>query len=163
MGVVAMVAVVIHWGTKAIDIHWGTKAKEVPVDFYAGAVAAFVIIVFAKFSTHIHRPKHTYEGRLKWAVGSPGHVLCICSAWAGLILALMMLGRVWLRGEVVFRGLVGLLAVFAGGILALDTGLERNGQEQEGVNDSRPAEANDPEAAETTDSHGRGLQEERPA
>jgi hypothetical protein len=54
-------------------IHFGTKASEVPVDFYAGAVAALVIIVFAKFATRTHPQRHTYKGPgLRRSVSSSG-------------------------------------------------------------------------------------------
>jgi hypothetical protein len=126
-------------------IHFGTKASEAPVDFYAGAVAAFVVIVFAKFATYTHTHKHTYKGPAQWVVGPRGHALCIWCAWVGLMLSLAMLGRLALSAEVLVRGVVGFLAVLAGGILSLDTGLQRNEPvEAEGTGSVEAKRTNDP-------------------
>lgn len=109
-----------------MDLVVATDAGDVPTDFYAGAVAACVVIVFAKFATHTHPREPKARRRLvKWAVGAGGHKLCILFAWLGLLLALLMLGKARLSLELGFRWVVGGLAVVAGGILSLDTALPR--------------------------------------
>jgi hypothetical protein len=55
-----------------------------------------------------------------------------------------MLGRLALSAEVLVRGMVGVLAVLAGGILSLDTGLQRNEPvEAEGIDSVEAEETND--------------------
>jgi cytochrome c biogenesis protein CcdA len=102
-----------------------TMPDKVPLDFYAGAAAAFVVIVFAKFATRTHSSKHLKPGRWAWVVDSGGHALCIWCAWVGLVLSLAMLGKALPAWELWFRWAVGVLAVVAGAILSLDTGLQR--------------------------------------
>jgi hypothetical protein len=97
-----------------------------------------VVIVFAKFATRNHPREHKYRwGPLQWVLGQCGHTVCISCAWLGLALALAMLGRLGLRGEVIVRCAVGVFAVVAGGILSLDTGLPRK---DGGDSDQRPAD-----------------------
>jgi hypothetical protein len=109
-----------------MDLVVATDAGDVPTDFYAGAAAACVVIVFAKFATHTHPQGHKKHNRLVgWVVGAGGHKLCILFAWLGLVLALLMLSKEWLSEEEWIRWVVGGLAVGAGGILSLDTALPR--------------------------------------
>jgi hypothetical protein len=107
-------------------IRLDTAASDVPVDFYAGAVAAFVVIVFAKFATHAHPRKRVPTRLLLAAVlGQGGHRTCIGLAWFGLGLALVVLGRGLLGVELALRWGVGLLALAAGGILSVDSAAAR--------------------------------------
>jgi hypothetical protein len=110
-----------------MDLVVATAAEQVPTDFYAGAAAAFVVIVFAKFATHTHPRKHKTRNRLlAWVVGPGGHAVCIGFAWLGLVLSLLMLTKEWLSEEEWIRWVVGGLAVVAGLILSLDTALPRS-------------------------------------
>jgi hypothetical protein len=52
--------------------HLSTEEANRPNDFYAGAVAVVVVIIFAKFATHNHSSGHTtdHPGLLGLAVPS---------------------------------------------------------------------------------------------
>jgi hypothetical protein len=110
-----------------MDLVVATEAAKVPKDFYAAAVAACVVIVFAKFATHNQRRRSVGLQGLKRVVGPLGHWLCVGFAWVGLALSLLMLGEKWLSGEEWIRWVVGGLAVVAGAILSLDTALPSKG------------------------------------
>jgi hypothetical protein len=53
-----------------------------PVDFYAGAIATVVVILFAKFDTH---RRHNECWKM-------AHIACAITAWLGLVLPLLVLG-----------------------------------------------------------------------
>ena len=48
-----------------MDLVVATTADNLPTDFYATAVAACVVIVFAKFATHNH-PRNPRRARPLW-------------------------------------------------------------------------------------------------
>ena len=63
-----------------------------PNDFYAGASAAFVVILLTKFLTHrTRRPEVQSKDRedVAWWIG---HWVCVVAAWLGLLLSLAVLG-----------------------------------------------------------------------
>jgi len=63
-----------------------------PNDFYAGASAAFVVILLAKFLAHrTRRPEVQSKDRedVAWWIG---HWVCVVAAWLGLLLSLAVLG-----------------------------------------------------------------------
>jgi hypothetical protein len=108
-----------------MDLVVATLAKDVPTDFYAAAVTACVVIVFAKFATHTHDRRPVVPGGLEWLVGPVVHFFCITFAWVGLLLSLLMLGKEGLSKEESIRWVVGGFTVAAGLILSLDTALPR--------------------------------------
>src|SRR5206468_8368432 len=66
--------------------------KMSPNDFYVGAIAAFVVILLAKFLAHrTRRPE--FQSRdsedMAWWIG---HWICVIAAWLGLLLSLAVLG-----------------------------------------------------------------------
>jgi hypothetical protein len=81
-----------------------------PVDFYAGAIATVVVILFAKFDTH-----RRHNERWKMA-----HIACAITAWLGLVLSLLVLGWTLSDFEEGLRHAVALVVMVAGSILALD-------------------------------------------
>jgi hypothetical protein len=99
-----------------------TQAGPTHPDFYAGAIAAVVVILFAKFITH--RGSANMD---KWRLL---HWICVLAAWLGLLLSLVVLGDMSVRRfgvsfeikdiEGWFRWIVGVLVVVSGGILAVD-------------------------------------------
>jgi hypothetical protein len=120
---------------------------DIPVDFYAGAIALFAVVIFAKFSTHyVSRqskarkpPKpeaDDWKSKLKkwgsyalcgslWVL----HWVCVLVAFGGLAVSLLILGHApsvieWDKGpDVPFpwgRQVVIWTAAISGGILALD-------------------------------------------
>jgi hypothetical protein len=91
-------------------------------DFYAGAMALFAIILFAKFVTHRRHGEST-TGIWPWL-----HGLCVLAAFLGLMVCLIVLGwtkksHVWGVQEVVGRWAVILLALVSAAILAWDVGM----------------------------------------
>jgi hypothetical protein len=94
-------------GVSAMDLVVATTADNLPTDFYAAAVAACVVIVFAKFATQNHpgKPKARMSF-VGWVTGAGGHAVCIGFAWLGLLLALLMLSENWLSGEEWIRWVV---------------------------------------------------------
>ena len=62
-----------------------------PNDFYAGAAAAFVVILLTKFLTHrTRRPEFQSKDNedTAWWIG---HWVCVIAAWLGLLLSLTVL------------------------------------------------------------------------
>jgi|SRR5215208_3902026 len=104
----------------------------IPVDYYAGALAMFAIVLFAKFATHRHHSERNRRGQNTMGSSRSDerpprnwfrrlHVICVLFAWLGALSCLAVLG--W--GEPVFREqwYRHAVAVFAGiavSILAFD-------------------------------------------
>ena len=66
-------------------------SEDVAHDFYAGAIAAFVVILFAKFLAHrTRRPEFRSKDNedIAWWIG---HWICVIAAWLGLLLSLAVL------------------------------------------------------------------------
>jgi hypothetical protein len=63
------------------------------VDFYAGAIAMFAVVLFAKFATH--RVRHNGKsGKSPWCSGWYwAHWVCVFTAWVGLLASLAILGH----------------------------------------------------------------------
>jgi hypothetical protein len=92
-----------------------------PNDFYAGASAAFVVILLTKFVAHRkRRPEVQSKNRedIAWWIG---HWACVAAAWLGLLLSLAVLGfPAFTDHDVGARWVTGAAAVIAATILALD-------------------------------------------
>jgi hypothetical protein len=105
----------------------GSGVEQLRVDYYAGASALLVVILFAKFSTHTaHRNAAAGSGR-----GVPGlwhwvHLICVGFAWLGIAASLAMLG--WFEADVgaerVVRAAVAIMAGVASILLAIDVARE---------------------------------------
>jgi hypothetical protein len=92
-----------------------------PTDFYAGAIAAFVVILFTKFFTHRQRQPGFGSGNRQDIAWWIGHWICVSAAWLGLLLALAVLGIPAFNGhDGGARWVTGLAAAIAATILALD-------------------------------------------
>jgi hypothetical protein len=124
--------------------HLATSEDKRPNDFYAGAVAVLVVIIFAKFATRNHSLKHANDNLwfpVKWAVGQCGHTICLWAAWIAMTLAFATLGGWLLSEEQLVRWVVFALVVTAAAILSLDTGLARSGSpsgERQGSGSGQP-------------------------
>jgi hypothetical protein len=115
-----------------------TDQPQVPVDFYAGAVATFVVILFAKFVTHHVRfgtdhvsnsrekeqwPKRGSLWRRKhWHFWHPAHWICVVAAAVGLALSLLVLSEIplfdgWDDGNHTLPRWVVLVTAFISGAL----------------------------------------------
>ena len=109
------------------------------VDFYAGAIAATAVVLFAKFITHSrHRPR-----RWGWWVA---HWLCVVAAWIGLVFSMAELSDLhpfFLKEsqgqEETIRRLVLWAVVVAGTIFAVDVAWA--GRSQKTSDESRPVPA----------------------
>jgi len=92
-----------------------------PNDFYAGASAAFVVILLTKFLAHrTRRPEVQSKDRedIAWWIG---HWVCVVAAWLGLLLSLAVLGFPAFTGrDGGARWVTGAAAAIAATILALD-------------------------------------------
>jgi hypothetical protein len=109
--------------------HLATPEDKRPNDFYSGAVAVLIVIMFAKFVAHNHSSEHIYKsGRLGFLVGRNSHWMCIVAAWLATWLALATLAgwRWFLLKEQAIRLVVFSLLVIAATILLLDIGMKRS-------------------------------------
>jgi multisubunit Na+/H+ antiporter MnhB subunit len=92
-----------------------------PNDFYAGATAAFVVILLTKFLTHrTRRPEFRSKDSedIAWWIG---HWICVIAAWLGLLLSLAVLAfPSFMDHDGGARWVTGAAAVIAATILALD-------------------------------------------
>jgi uncharacterized membrane protein len=64
---------------------------DVSNDFYAGAITAFVVILFAKFVAHRKRQPNLQNKNSEDSAWWIGHWICVSAAWLGLLLSLMVL------------------------------------------------------------------------
>ena len=114
-----------------------TEQPAYPVDFYAGAIATFAVILFAKFVTHHVRfgPDHVSHSEKKqwpkrryllypkhWHLWHPAHWICVVAAAVGLALSLLVLSEIplfdgWDDGNHTWPRWVVLLAAFISGAL----------------------------------------------
>jgi hypothetical protein len=105
-----------------------TDAQELRVDYYAGALAMFAVIMFAKFVTH--RGNARADDRSSVLGGDRRfrrvwiglHWACVVSAWLGVGACLGVLGWDESLGvdEGTLRVSVAVLAGISASILALD-------------------------------------------
>jgi hypothetical protein len=95
-----------------------------PNDFYAGAAAAFVVILLTKFLTHrTRRPEFQSKDNedIAWWIG---HWVCVITAWLGLLLSLTVLAVPAFKDhDGGARWVTGAAAAIAATILALDVAI----------------------------------------
>jgi hypothetical protein len=114
-----------------------------PNDFYAGASAAFVVILFTKFLTHrMRRPEFQSKDSedLAWWIG---HWICVIAAWLGLLLSLAVLAiPAFTDHDGGARWATGAAATIAATILALDVAIpyQRERQQRPRTDQAPPAE-----------------------
>jgi multisubunit Na+/H+ antiporter MnhB subunit len=111
-----------------------------PIDFYAGASAAFVVILLTKFLTHrTRRPEFRAKDRedTAWWIG---HWVCVVAAWLGLLLSLAVLGfPAFTDHDGGARWVTGAAAAIAATILALDLAIpHRQERHQRPTTDPEP-------------------------
>jgi multisubunit Na+/H+ antiporter MnhB subunit len=98
--------------------------KVSPNDFYAGAIAAFVVILLTKFLAHrTRRPEFRSKDRedMAWWIG---HWICVIAAWLGLLLSLAVLALPVLKDhDGGARWVTGAAVAIAATILALDVAI----------------------------------------
>jgi hypothetical protein len=120
--------------------------KMSPIDFYAGASAAFVVVLLTKFVAHrLRRPEVQSKDRedTAWWIG---HWVCVFAAWLGLLLSLAVLGfPAFTDHDGGARWVTGAAAAIAATILALDLAIpHRQERHQRPKSDpERPAEDGD--------------------
>jgi magnesium-transporting ATPase (P-type) len=103
-----------------------SAADGPPVDFYASAIAAFVVIVFTKFAAHNHPREHSERNRLaNCMLGECAHVVCVVTSVLGVILALAVLAEWTSLFEPSARFIVAGLLLVAIIILTFDTATPR--------------------------------------
>jgi uncharacterized membrane protein len=117
-----------------------------PNDFYAGATAAFVVILLTKFLAHrMRRPefqsKDSPEFQSKdseditWWIG---HWICVIAAWLGLLLSLAVLAFPAFKDhDGGARWVTGSAAAIAATILALDIAIPYRQERQQRPNTDR--------------------------
>jgi hypothetical protein len=106
--------------------------KMSPNDFYAGASAAFVVILLTKFLAHrTRRPEFRSKGsedRAWWI----GHWVCVLAAWLGLLLSLAVLAFPAFKDhDGGARWVTGAAAAIAATILALDVAIPSKQERQQ--------------------------------
>lgn len=111
-----------------------------PNDFYAGATAAFVVILLTKFLAHrTRRPEFRSKDRedMSWWIG---HWICVLAAWLGLLLSLAVLAFPAFKDhDGGARWVTGSAAAIAATILALDIAIPyRQERQQRPKTDQEP-------------------------
>jgi hypothetical protein len=115
-----------------------------PNDFYAGATAAFVVILLTKFLAHrTRRPE--FQGKnhedIAWWIG---HWVCVLAAWLGLLLSLAVLAVPAFKDhDGGARWVIGSAAVIAATILALDVAIPYKQERQQRPKTERELPAED--------------------
>src|SRR4029453_12316481 len=109
-----------------------------PNDFYAGATAAFVVILLTKFLTHrTRRPEFRSKDNedIAWWIG---HWICVIAAWLGLLLSLAVLAFPAFKDhDGGARWVTGAAAAIAATILALDLAIPYRQERTQRPNDDR--------------------------
>jgi hypothetical protein len=115
-----------------------------PNDFYAGATAAFVVILLTKFLAHrTRRPEFQSKNRedIAWWIG---HWVCVLAAWLGLLLSLAVLAIPAFKDhDGGARWVIGSAAVIAATILALDVAIPYKQERQQRPKTDRELPAED--------------------
>jgi hypothetical protein len=111
-----------------------------PNDFYAGAIAAFVVILLTKLLAHrTRRPELRSRDRedIAWWIG---HWVCVLAAWLGLLLSLVVLASpVFKDQDGGARWVIGSAAAIAATIVALDVAIPyRQERRQQPMTDQEP-------------------------
>jgi hypothetical protein len=108
------------------------KLKMSPNDFYAGAIVAFVVILFTKFLAHrTRRPEFRSKDRedIAWWIG---HWICVIATWLGLLLSLAVLAVPAFKDhDGGARWVTGSAAAIAATILALDVAIPYRQERQQ--------------------------------
>jgi hypothetical protein len=103
-----------------------------PNDFYAGASAAFVVILLTKFLAHrTRRPdfRSKVSEDIAWWIG---HWICVAAAWLGLLLSLAVLALPAFKDhDGGARWVTGSAAAIAATILALDIAIPYQQERQQ--------------------------------
>jgi hypothetical protein len=103
-----------------------------PNDFYAGAIAAFVVILLTKFLAHrTRRPAFQSTDRedIAWWIG---HWVCVLAAWLGLLLSLVVLAFPGFKDhDGAARWVTGAAAAIAATILVLDVAIPYKQERQQ--------------------------------
>jgi hypothetical protein len=115
-----------------------------PSDFYAGASAAFVVILLTKFLAHrTRRVEFRSKDRedLAWWIG---HWVCVLAAWLGLLLSLAVLAVPAFKDhDGGARWVIGAAAAIAATILALDVAIPYKRERQQRPNSAPEFPAGD--------------------
>ena len=114
-----------------------------PNVFYAGASAAFAVILLTKFLTHrTRRPElRSSDGEdLAWWIG---HWVCVIAAWLGLLLSLAVLAiPAFTDRDGGARWVTGAAATIAATIVALDVAIPcKRERQRQPKTDRAPAAA----------------------
>jgi len=116
-----------------------------PNDFYAGAIAAFAVILLTKLLAHrTRRPELRSRDRedTAWWIG---HWVCVIAAWLGLLLSLAVLASPVFRDQDGgARWVIGSAAAIAATIVALDVAIPyRQERRQQPMTDQEPPVGDD--------------------
>ena len=93
------------------------------IDFYAGAIALFAIVLFTKFLTHhVRHVREPFEPKPYLNGWYWAHWACVAAAWLGLFASFVILAEGWSsktfeKGSRIF---VGVMALISGTLLAWD-------------------------------------------
>jgi hypothetical protein len=121
--------------------------KMSPNDFYAGASAAFVVILLTKFLAHrTRRPEFRSKDReaIAWWIG---HWICVIAAWLGLLLSLAVLAIPAFKDhDGGARSVTGAAAAIAATILALDVAIPYRQERQQRPKTDREPPGEDDDA-----------------
>jgi len=123
----------------------GETPKMSPNDFYAGAIAAFAVILLTKLLAHrTRRPELRSRDRedIAWWIG---HWVCVIAAWLGLLLSLAVLASpVFKDQDGGARWVIGSAAAIAATIVALDVAIPyRQERRQQPMTDQEPPVGDD--------------------
>jgi hypothetical protein len=114
-----------------------------PNDFYAGAIAAFAVILLTKFLAHrTRRPEFQSNDSedLAWWIG---HWICVIAAWVGLLVSLAVLAiPAFKNHDGGARWVTGSAVAIAATLLALDIAIpyQRERQQRPRTDEELPAE-----------------------
>jgi hypothetical protein len=118
-----------------------------PNDFYAGAIAAFGVILLTKFLAHRTRRPELRSDDREDSAWWMGHWTCVVAAWLGLLLSLAALAvPVFGDHDGGVRLVTGAAAVIAATILALDVAIPYRRERQ-----PRPATDHEPPVEDDAD------------
>jgi hypothetical protein len=118
--------------------------KMSPNDFYAGGIAAFVVILLTKFLAHrTRRPEFQSKDRedIAWWIG---HWVCVLAAWLGLLLSLAVLAFPAFKDhDGGARWVTSTAAAIAATILALDIAIPYQQERQHAPKTDRELQGQD--------------------
>jgi hypothetical protein len=116
-----------------------------PNDFYAGAIAAFAVILLTKLLAHRTRRPELRSGDREDIAWWIGHWVCVIAAWLGLLLSLAVLASpVFKDQDGGARWVIGSAAAIAATIVALDVAIPyRQERRQQPMTDQEPPVGDD--------------------